>query len=369
MKWVSHWGSDYYSDVMESFGQAQINNALIIYSYLTSHGFNHNSVCAILGNMMTESYLNPGQWQHGYSPYDGNQYNGMGLVGWTPYWRITDWLNEHGYDLSNPESYGYGMLDKLIEECFNPQEVTWISTSAYPLSFEEFATDTTHTIEWLATAFLKNYERPAVGDQPARATQARKWHDILSGEITQYTPRLTSDGINGNACYYTHNPFYQSGYGLPNCTCYAWGRWCELLAQYTGEHTPTLSLGNADSWYQYNINNGFYEYGQTPKLGAICVWSYDGGGDGGHVAVVEQINSDGSIVTSNSAWGGTFFYTQVLKESEGYEWGSFTNFLGFIYFPYEFGTGPIIPTPTPTTKKKKKKFKWVLFNKNRSVRI
>lgn len=360
MKWVSHWGSDYYSDVMESFGQAQVNNAIIIYSYLTSHGFNHNSVCAILGNMMTESYLNPGQWQHGYNPYDGNQYNGMGLVGWTPYWRITDWLAEHGYDLSNPESYGYGMLDKLIEECFNPQEVTWISTSAYPLSFEEFATDTTHTIEWLATAFLKNYERPLVGDQPARATQARKWHEILSNEIKPFTPRLTSDGITGNPWYYDKNPFYQSGYGLPNCTCYAWGRWGELLGE-----SPTLSLGNADSWFNYNVHNGFYEYGQTPKLGAICVWSYDGGGDGGHVAVVEQINSDGSIVTSNSAWGGTFFYTQVLRESEGYEWASYTNFLGFIYFPYEFGIGPLIPTK----KKKKKKFKWVLFNKNRSVRI
>ena len=169
MTWISHWGSDYYSDVMDRFGMAQCNNANLIYTYLAAHGFtSRNAIMAMLGNMMTESYLNPGQWQHGYSPYDGNQYNGMGLVGWTPYWRIIDWLTSHGYDLSSAESYGYGMLDKLVEECFDTKEVTWIATSSYPISFAEFATDTAHDVEWLANAFLYNYERPATTPQPAR---------------------------------------------------------------------------------------------------------------------------------------------------------------------------------------------------------
>lgn len=174
MTWISHWGSGYYSDVMDRFGEAQINNAGLIFAYLYKNGFCRNAIMAMLGNMMTESYLNPGQWQHGFNPYDGNPSNGMGFVGWTPYWRITDWLENRGYDLSDPESYAYGMLDKLIEECFNPQEVTWIATDSYPISFSEFASDTTHSIEWLANAFLYNYERPAVTPQPARAEQAKK---------------------------------------------------------------------------------------------------------------------------------------------------------------------------------------------------
>lgn len=37
-----------------------------------------------------------------------------------------------------------------------------------------------------------------------------------------YTPRLTSDGIVDNFHWYSDNPFYQSGYGMPNCTCYAY---------------------------------------------------------------------------------------------------------------------------------------------------
>lgn len=343
MTWISHWGSEYYSDVMDRFGEAQVNNANIIFSYLYKNGFSRAPIMAMLGNMMTESYLNPGQWQHGYSPYDGNEYNGMGLVGWTPYWRITDWLTSHGYDLNDAESYGYGMLDKLIEECFDPQEVTWIATDSYPISFSEFAGDTSHSIEWLTNAFLYNYERPATTPQPDRAEQAKKWSEILP-EVPggTYTPRLDTSGMDGSHWYYSDNPFYQSGYGLPNCTCYAWGRRAEIL-----DAAPTLSLGNADTWFDRNIQNGAYPYGYTPQLGAIAVWKYTGSmeGEGGHVAVVEQINDDGTVVTSNSAWGGSYFYLQTLSSDNGYEWDSFTSFQGFIYLPENF-----YPAPKPPNK-------------------
>ena len=38
-----------------------------------------------------------------------------------------------------------------------------------------------------------------------------------------YIPRLTSDGIMNNPYWYDRNPLYLAGYGLANCTCYAWG--------------------------------------------------------------------------------------------------------------------------------------------------
>lgn len=38
-----------------------------------------------------------------------------------------------------------------------------------------------------------------------------------------FVPRLTSDGMQGNPYWYSRNPFYLAGYGLPNCTCYAFG--------------------------------------------------------------------------------------------------------------------------------------------------
>ena len=53
---------------------------------------------------------------------------------------------------------------------------------------------------------------------------------------------------------------------MPNCTAYAYGRAYEILGT-----RPNLCPNNAGRWYDYNVNNGYYPYGQTPKLGAIAV--------------------------------------------------------------------------------------------------
>lgn len=38
-----------------------------------------------------------------------------------------------------------------------------------------------------------------------------------------FIPRLSEGGIRGSAYWYSDNIYYQSGYGMPNCTCYAYG--------------------------------------------------------------------------------------------------------------------------------------------------
>lgn len=148
--------------------------------------------------------------------------------------------------------------------------------------------------------------------------------------MAKFTSRLTAPDTTSKY-WYSDNPFYKSGYGLPNCTCYAFGRFYEL----TGSK-PRLSWGNAEDWYGYTADG--YKRGQTPKLGAIICWRKGVAGnnaDGaGHVAVVEKINADGSIVTSNSAWKGTRFYTQTLAKP--YALGSAYTLQGFIYPPVEF---------------------------------
>ena len=132
-----------------------------------------------------------------------------------------------------------------------------------------------------------------------------------------------------NSFYCADNIFYKCGYGMPNCTAYAWGRFYELT-----EEKPKLSTANAERWYEKDDG---YKRGQTPKLGAIACWSkgvVGNGSDGaGHVAVVEEIYDDGSILTSNSAWKGTNFYTK--KISKGYKLNGY-DFQGFIYNPIEF---------------------------------
>lgn len=180
------------------------------------------------------------------------------------------------------------------------------------------------------TCSLTGAPRPYTGQHKTLATVR------LTGAA--FVPRLTSDGMLGSPYYYSQNPFYLAGYGLPNCTCYAWGRfWEESDYDHDYSNPPTLSTGNAEDWYGYTADG--YDRGQTPELGAVICFA-DGPFSGdGHVAIVEQINGDGSIVTSNSAYGGEYFYTQTLHPpfylpAAGYV------FQGFIYNP-NAGGAPI----------------------------
>ena len=169
-----------------------------------------------------------------------------------------------------------------------------------------------------------------------------------------YVPRLNTDGMANNPKWYRSNPFYQSGFGLPNCTCYCWGRFWEI-SDPNNEYInrPILSMGNGKEWWQWNIDNNIYEYGQEPKLGAIlCFTPGAGSTANGHVATVEEIYSD-HIVTSNSDWNGRYFYTETLyPDANGkYHHSSYTS-QGFIYNPWAEQ-----PVP-PEEKKKKEQFPW-----------
>ena len=160
--------------------------------------------------------------------------------------------------------------------------------------------------------------------------------------MSNFIPRTTAP-TSDNRYYYADNPFYKAGYGMPNCTCYAWGRFYELCGE-----KPRLSLGNPENWYNYNDG---YERGKTPRLGAIALWAKGQVGnssDGaGHAAIVEQVNPDGSIVTSNSAWKSTNFYMKAYDNT--YYNGSAFTFLGFIYNPIRF-EDLVYETVTPISK-------------------
>lgn len=131
--------------------------------------------------------------------------------------------------------------------------------------------------------------------------------------------------------YASNNPFHISGYGMPNCTCYAWGRAYEIIGS-----RPKLCTGNAEAWYSYNDG---YQRGSVPMVGAIMCWakgSPTSSADGaGHVAVVEQINADGSVVTSESGWKSSLFWWRKVRYKGDGNWGqdSSYKFLGCIYLP------------------------------------
>ena len=173
-----------------------------------------------------------------------------------------------------------------------------------------------------------------------------------------YSARTTRTGMNGNPCWYSTQNRYYPTFGLPNCTCYAYGRWIELLG-----YTPSgLPGGDAGTWW----NSTSYTKGaaSTPKLGAILCMS--GGPPGtsgrGHVAVVEQIYSDGSVLFSNSGyyrgndpqkWNDFYFYLRCAHPSDNYQTGRHGysgyggyNIQGFIINPIDYDPD-ISPDPPP----------------------
>lgn len=191
-------------------------------------------------------------------------------------------------------------------------------------------------------------------------TRNRNVFAVVRLDAVLYEPRLNSDGMANSPYYYSLNPFYNAGYGLPNCTAYAWGRFWEISdTDRTYTNPPTLSTGNAEDWYGYTSDG--YERGSEPQLGAVICFA-DGPYSGdGHVAIVEIINDDGSIVTSNSAWGGEYFYTQTLYPPY-YLPASGYVFQGFIYNP-DAGTTPTPVPPTPAISQKPWLWKRELYNR------
>lgn len=151
----------------------------------------------------------------------------------------------------------------------------------------------------------------------------------------------TAYAVDVTSAYYTSsNPFHRDGYGLPNCTCFAWGRAYEVFGT-----RPNLSTGNACSFWGYNINHGYYAYGQEPRAGSIACWNGTGeydeitnpNGNNGHVAFVEDVSGD-NVTISQSAWGwrkqsspmyGTIWETKTINKNN---MGSIqSNFQGYIY--------------------------------------
>lgn len=147
------------------------NNTDLIRAYLVSKGWSLNAIAGLLGNMESESTINPGIWQ---SLNEGNLSGGFGLVQWTPATNFTDWADNQGYSWDD----GTAQLQWIDEQTVPFGQ--WIATEDYNLSFEEFKTSS-ETPEYLASAFLKNFERAGVEVEELRRTQAGEWFSYITG--------------------------------------------------------------------------------------------------------------------------------------------------------------------------------------------
>lgn len=151
-------------------------NARYIYNYLGSRGWTVNAIAGMLGNMQSESTINPGIWEN----LDAGVGPGFGLVQWTPYTKYTNWCADRRLDPSHIDS----ALQRIEWEFENGEQYY---PSDYDISAQEFKTST-QAPGFLAMVFLANYERPADYNQPNRATQAEAWYEFLTGEPAPVDP-------------------------------------------------------------------------------------------------------------------------------------------------------------------------------------
>lgn len=139
-----------------------------------------------------------------------------------------------------------------------------------------------------------------------------------------YYIRQVNGGLNGAV---QGSPTIIGANVLCNCVGYANGRFNEII------NDPDLKgiekrfkyqlVCNAENFIESAKRQGLI-ISKTPTLGGIMVWqrgaTLDGYDGAGHVAVVEQINSDGSIITSESAWNG-FIFKRISRTNSNGRWG------------------------------------------------
>lgn len=125
-------------------------------------------------------------------------------------------------------------------------------------------------------------------------------------------------------------------YVLHNCVGYAYGRFMEK----NGMTSCKLSAADAKKWYGHTSDG--YKRSKTPVPGAVICWTNS---QWGHVAIVEEVYEDGSILISQSGYTAKKFWTQKLKK--GYKLSGYT-LQGFILPPEN-----VAETKKPVAKAKK----------------
>ena len=177
-------------------------NAEYIYIYLKYRGWSKEAICAVLGNMEIESYINPAMWE-----VQDNENKGYGLLQTTKYkddYRLISQLKEsigsyagnqqdsvgpneiNEFAKTNPNLLIRIELDYFIEESQNkPGRKYWNSTSNVNvleeyrnISFDDFVTSKGKPYD-LAIAFWAIYERPLnPNEYDQRGQLANDWYNV-----------------------------------------------------------------------------------------------------------------------------------------------------------------------------------------------
>ena len=168
----------------------------------------------------------------------------------------------------------------------------------------------------------------------------------------KYYIRKVTGGLNGAVAGEPTQPYANV---LDNCVGYANGRYNESI------NDPDLKgvvkafkyqlTCNAENFIESAKRQGL-KISSTPIEGGIMVWqkgrTLNGGDGAGHVAFVERVYDDGTILTSESGWDSWAFKTVRRNNSNG-RWGQNENykFRGCIINP-SIKNPKVVPVPPLT---------------------
>lgn len=258
--------------------------------------------------------------------------------------RLAAWLLwKHGLTIDDLVTHTYWVnksagkqFTNVDEQCCNPVPgAKWCPTYIFKSGNKQIAMKNWKAFKQIVQGYLSSLDgKHEENKLPEASSGTTIFKKRTTAPSTSDKYWIHSSKGGKNECIIINN---STGSCLPNCVGYAWGRFYEI----TGKR-PNLSRANAENWYGYTADG--YKRSQTPAIGAVICWRKGQAGvssDGaGHVAIVEEVKSNGDIVTSNSAYGGTRFYMQTVTKSSGYSIGRAYAFQGFILPPVSFASVP-----------------------------
>lgn len=199
-------------------GAEAYDNAVMIQTFLSGKGWGFNAICAVIGNIGHEGGYNPWRWQSDSVLAKGSSQiysksHGYGLMQFTP---ASNYINNAG----SFSGYGVNYADEVGSQSDGDAQLAlmdsnilggYIKTSSYPLTFSEFKTSTAD-VEYLASAWLYNFERPynPSASVAARRASAKYWYNKLGG-VTPSTSHYVNILIEGNGTAYSVPTYGDAG--------------------------------------------------------------------------------------------------------------------------------------------------------------
>ena len=179
----------------DTLGDTQMEvNARYIYNYLSKKSFTKKAICGILGNMESESTINPAVWQK-----MNNTDLGYGLVQWSSGQAQTflDWAKKEGIitranpdninalAYSNPAKLMDAELEFLIVSMntagnwYKPADNQSKYGTTATLTAKQYPKATEEDVGTLARILCGHYERPNKPNMTERVNNAEKWYKFL----------------------------------------------------------------------------------------------------------------------------------------------------------------------------------------------